>query len=128
MDEWKIYRFKDHRGRLLYIGITKRPIYERFAEHNREKPWAHKIFSSSYETLPYTELKDVLNYEKHAIRKERPKYNVVNNVAVRASSDPEWDLEGVYVHSVSFWRRFVWAEVGVVFAFSSFLVWFFFFS
>lgn len=71
-----LYRFYDHAGVLLYIGITAN-VGSRFKQHGREKPWWADVHSITLEH--YDSREAVLEAERAAIVAEQPRYNVVYN-------------------------------------------------
>jgi len=71
-----LYRFYDATGALLYIGITN-SIPRRLGEHDERKPWFAHSVRATFEHHPSRAA--ALTAEKKAIKKERPKYNIVHN-------------------------------------------------
>lgn len=71
-----LYRFFDRDGKLLYIGITHN-IERRTAQHRSDKPWAALIHRTTVDV--YLSRKAAFSAERRAIRRERPRYNVVHN-------------------------------------------------
>jgi predicted GIY-YIG superfamily endonuclease len=74
-----LYRFYSGSGELLYIGITNR-IPRRLNEHSDEKPWYHEVARITVEHLP--DRRTALRAETHAIKNERPKFNIQHNQRV----------------------------------------------
>ena len=71
-----LYRFYDTAGELLYVGVTVH-LPNRLTDHRHTKPWwthADRITLEHYPTRAA-----VLEAERTAIQKERPKWNVVHN-------------------------------------------------
>lgn len=94
--EHVLYRFYGEDGALLYVGITN-SITSRFKWHAAMQPWWSEITSCHVEFLP--DRAALQRAEHHAIRFERPKYNVVHSLGVpreprvrlrRRMSDDEW--------------------------------------
>lgn len=77
-----LYRFFDATGALLYIGITN-SIPRRLGEHDERKPWFAESVRATFEHHPSRAA--ALTAEKKAIKKERPKYNIVHNHGRRAA-------------------------------------------
>jgi hypothetical protein len=75
---WRLYRFYDAVGRLLYIGQTWRPL-ARLIEHLEEQQWAHEIARWDVDPRSWTSEAEVLAVEEEAIRAERPLRNWVHN-------------------------------------------------
>lgn len=73
-----LYRLRDKGGRLLYIGITDNPGH-RWPQHAADKPWWPEVTDLSLTWHPSRDC--ALAAEAHAIRTERPVYNVVHNGA-----------------------------------------------
>ncbi len=67
-----LYRHYDLDGRLLYVGIARRPKRRRY-QHSSESPWGKCIASSRYVEYPTKEA--ALAAEAEAIAYERPIYN-----------------------------------------------------
>jgi predicted GIY-YIG superfamily endonuclease len=94
-----LYRFFDHTGTLLYIGITW-DIAVRFPQHTTRKPWWSTVANITIETHPNRPA--VLEAERHAIQAEKPLYNVTHAAGVIAGAavglptrntypdDPRW--------------------------------------
>lgn len=76
-----LYRYFDHAGRLLYVGVAKDPI-QRDREHANSSEW-HRHFSRH--TVEWHEVRDsALAAERAAIRDESP---VFNRLASRAGPE-----------------------------------------
>jgi predicted GIY-YIG superfamily endonuclease len=73
-EQW-LYRFYDVDGSLLYIGVTQRGE-ERFADHRKRKAWWPEVAATTRQV--YGTRADVLTAERHAIYREKPKYNIVH--------------------------------------------------
>ena len=71
-----LYRLLDHKGRLLYVGISNGPIYRLF-QHLEEKPWAPQITWQHVE--PYDNRELAAEAERQTIELERPLYNIQFN-------------------------------------------------
>lgn len=71
-----LYRFYDIESVLLYIGITAHP-YKRWEQHEKRKPWFSQVAVITRSVLP--DFESAVNAERHAIRNERPKYNIAHN-------------------------------------------------
>lgn len=76
---WRLYRFWDSDGRLLYIGQTGRMPLIRALEHLIEQGWAGKIARWEVDPQPYYSEADVLAAEKAAIVAEMPVHNWEHN-------------------------------------------------
>lgn len=72
-DPTLVYRHYDARGRLLYVGITRRGV-ERWEEHAADKPWFELVATSRCEEHPSRAA--ALYAEAVAIRDEHPVYNI----------------------------------------------------
>lgn len=68
-----LYRFFDADGALLYIGITVN-VEQRWAEHERSKPWWPQVVEKRVEWFDTRTL--ALIAELAAIKGERPVHNV----------------------------------------------------
>lgn len=97
-----LYRFFDHTGQLLYVGITMDPAH-RWRKHRAEKPWWHHVASITIET--HETRQAVLTAEARAIRRERPAHNVVHAAQPPHASPPPKPhqpmpapIEGDYEH------------------------------
>ncbi len=75
MSNHALYRFYDHAGELLYIGITKDPS-TRWARHSEDKKWWHEVQRIAIQTMPDRE--SALKAEREAIKAEKPRYNIVH--------------------------------------------------
>lgn len=73
-----LYRLRDKDGTLLYVGITDNPE-RRWPQHAADKSWWAAVTDLSLKWYPSREL--ALDAEGHAIRTEKPLYNVVHNKA-----------------------------------------------
>lgn len=69
-----LYRFYDKGGALLYVGITAN-LDERFAHHERFKPWWPQVAKKRVEW--FDSRPPALVAELAAIKAERPLYNVI---------------------------------------------------
>lgn len=76
MSEHALYRFFGSDDALLYVGITLDPG-RRFKQHREAKPWWSDVKNITIEVYPDRE--SVLEAERRAIERERPKHNVVFN-------------------------------------------------
>lgn len=71
-----LYRFYDHAGRLLYIGITS-ALSARLSNHGDTKPWWVDV--ANITVSHYVNRDEVLAAERAAIISERPLWNVKHN-------------------------------------------------
>lgn len=71
-----LYRLYSRTGGLLYVGISVDPK-RRVKEHSRQQPWATKIHH--YRATRYDSVEAAARAEVRAIRRERPKHNVLHN-------------------------------------------------
>lgn len=71
-----LYRQFDAGGRLLYVGIANNPL-RRTGEHAAEKPWFTQVVRIDIQWLPDRDA--ALEAEEHAIKTERPLFNIVHN-------------------------------------------------
>jgi hypothetical protein len=76
---YRLYRFYNADGDLLYIGQTGRYPLHRLGEHLRDKPWVAQIATWKVDPRVWVTETDVLRAEERAIRTEKPKHNVVHN-------------------------------------------------
>lgn len=73
-----LYRFFAADNTLLYVGITNDPL-SRFGGHCRDKSWFRQI---AHSTMEHFESRQELEAaEIHAIKTEKPKYNIAHSVA-----------------------------------------------
>lgn len=72
----RLYRMFDQNGDLIYVGITCNPP-ARIKQHSKEKEWFSEVTHITLE--PFRTRHELEEAEKHAIRTERPKYNVMHN-------------------------------------------------
>jgi hypothetical protein len=77
--QFRMYRFYDEHGALLYVGITGRRPFRRLMEHVCDKPWAPEMARWEVDPGVWTTEEEVLVVERHTIRSERPRYNVRHN-------------------------------------------------
>jgi predicted GIY-YIG superfamily endonuclease len=70
-----IYRFRDKRGHLLYIGQSNDPL-RRAGEHRRGKEWIESVGLMEWDWVPADQVDEL---ERRAIESERPRYNVQHN-------------------------------------------------
>lgn len=77
--EYRLYRFFDDAGRLLYVGITGRQTLERLLEHVRSKGWAPDMACWERDPRIWHTEAEVLAVEKATIVTERPVHNVAHN-------------------------------------------------
>lgn len=73
--QW-LYRLYDADGALLYIGITERG-YDRFAAHRTKQAWWSEVAQHTIQA--YATRADVEIAERHAIYREKPRYNIAHN-------------------------------------------------
>jgi hypothetical protein len=66
-----LYRCWARDGTLLYVGITRRSVAARLAEHMRYSPWWDGVARTTSEAVAG----DLLTAERDAIRLERPAWN-----------------------------------------------------
>lgn len=71
-----VYRMFDHREKLLYVGISNR-VDARIEQHRSTKEWFWQV--ERIATVNYPDRTTALNVEKHAIKNEKPVYNIVHN-------------------------------------------------
>lgn len=76
---WRLYRFYDAGGTLLYIGQTGRMPLERLIEHLYEQGWAPEIARWEVDPRVWHSEADALAAEEAAIRAEKPRYNWQHN-------------------------------------------------
>ncbi|MEU3665778.1 GIY-YIG nuclease family protein [Streptomyces virginiae] len=75
-----LYRLRNDRCRLLYVGISDAPL-RRWPEHAKDKEWWPEVADFSLEW--FESRGAALAAEAAAIRAEAPKYNVTHNSARR---------------------------------------------
>lgn len=80
-DPTSLYRHFAADGSLLYVGISL-SWPARTKAHLRQSRWFEEVARVEIERFPSRE--DALNAERHAIKSERPKFNVVHNKPPRA--------------------------------------------
>lgn len=68
-----LYRFYDESGQLLYVGMTIDPS-SRFRSHRYDKAWWDQIAKITLQK--YDRSDELARAELHAIRVERPRYNI----------------------------------------------------
>lgn len=71
-----LYRLFNRAGLLLYVGISDNPL-RRWNEHSKSKDWWPEVANLSQDWYP--DRTSVELAERHAIKVERPKYNVTHN-------------------------------------------------
>jgi hypothetical protein len=76
---YRLYRFYDFEGRLLYIGQTGRRPLARLIEHLYEQQWAHEIARWEVDPRVWHSEVEVLAAEEAAIKVEKPIRNWVHN-------------------------------------------------
>ena len=75
-DTTALYRLYDRAGTLLYVGISN-DVHGRIRTHRMEKAWGSLIADSRIEF--YATRVSALDAEATAIRRERPRFNVIHN-------------------------------------------------
>lgn len=70
-----LYRFYAADGSLLYIGKTIRSYHQRIRDH-QGKEWYPEAANIALEQVP---AQQVMRLEAEAIRREKPRYNIVHN-------------------------------------------------
>lgn len=75
MSRTALYRHFDADGALLYVGISCRPI-TRLKQHEHDSSWAAQIARVSVER--FLTRQEALEAERLAIKKERPRHNVIH--------------------------------------------------
>lgn len=88
---FRLYRFYDETGRLLYVGQTGRQPLVRLLEHVRDQPWHGQMARWEVDRRIWHTEGEVLEAEKATIRAECPVHNVAHN-GVRHS----WARPGVW--------------------------------
>jgi hypothetical protein len=73
-----LYRHFDGHGRLLYVGISKRPS-ARYKQHESQSHWFDDVVRIDIERFPSREA--ALAAELEAIRTEKPLRNIIGQVA-----------------------------------------------
>lgn len=68
-----LYRLFAEDGELLYIGVTRRYLWDRVINHLR-KPWGGQVWGFTLEPFPKEYL--ALAAEVAAIKAERPRHNL----------------------------------------------------
>lgn len=71
-----LYRFYDHFGALLYVGITVNPP-QRFRAHQGGKLWWSEVAGIRLEH--HHSRDSVIEAERQAITHEKPRYNIRHN-------------------------------------------------
>ncbi len=108
---FRLYRFFDHDGALLYVGVTGRLPFKRLMEHVCDKPWAHEMARWEVDPRTWATEAGVLAEEKATIRAERPKYNWAHNegnpdrVWAPPTRQPSRPTRPVAPRGPSVWRR-----------------------
>lgn len=82
-----LYVYRDHRGAVLYVGITDRGI-QRSTEHHQQAAWWDLAASATFEH--FQDRAAAVDAEAEAIRRFRPYFNAQHNVGYRVTRD-EWD-------------------------------------
>lgn len=77
--EFRLYRFYDDAGRLLYVGMTGRMSLERLIEHIKTKPWAKDVACWERDPRSWDNEAECLAAERAAINAERPIHNIAHN-------------------------------------------------
>ena len=72
-----LYRARDEKGDLLYIGATTRPE-QRQAYHACRAPWAH-LSREHLEWVQFPDMQAALKAEKEEIATHRPPFNRASN-------------------------------------------------
>lgn len=88
-----LYRFYDHTGELLYVGVTINPG-ARLAKHKDTKTWWNEVARVDLETYP--DRSALLVAEREAIKTEAPHYNIRMNGNATAAPVEErivWNCE-----------------------------------
>lgn len=98
-----LYRFWDHADELLYVGITASPS-QRWRQHAGDKPWWSEVNKVTLDPFPTREA--VLKAERAAITAERPRYNIVHNLALAPTEPTPGEIM----------RRVLGAQVSLVIA------------
>lgn len=75
-DTTALYRLYDIHGRLLYVGISNR-VHHRIRSHRMDKQWGAHIAQTKIEY--FTTRVGALSAEEAAIKRERPRHNVIHN-------------------------------------------------
>lgn len=71
-----VYRFYDHDGRLLYVGMGG-SAWSRWLEHRRSKPWWREVDHARTTVQRYESRREASAAETRAIREESPRHNVL---------------------------------------------------
>jgi hypothetical protein len=81
----ELYRHYDASGALLYVGISLSAI-ERLRQHRATAEWFDQIARIDVEVFPSR--KEAVAAERHAVRTEKPKYNIAAAAIVAIPPDP----------------------------------------
>jgi predicted GIY-YIG superfamily endonuclease len=78
-----LYRLWNSNDELLYVGISKSAV-RRLEQHLSDKPWADQIVKQTAQA--YESRDAAIEAEREAIKKEKPRHNILHN------KTPEADL------------------------------------
>ena len=96
-DATELYRLWDTHGQLLYIGITTH-VPSRMRQHRKDKPWWNQVANITSEQ--YATRKEAEQHEKHAIRHEHPKYNIVGQPTFTLPRKPSAIFKRAYIEQI----------------------------
>jgi hypothetical protein len=111
-DSTDLYRFYDHDGRLLYVGISFSAV-ARASQHRAEKPWWPDVANMTVEHLPSRAA--AMAAELAAIRTEKPIHNVAGVARHHNRAPKRYRVAGNYILVVEArTRRAVWGGTEIV--------------
>jgi hypothetical protein len=77
-----VYRFYDREGVLLYVGVTYSDRrMARFAQHASVQPWWPRVDHSRTSWTEFATRLEADEAERETIKRHRPEYNVIHNLA-----------------------------------------------
>jgi len=89
-----LYRHYSNSDELIYVGISKDP-YRRTGEHKALSKWFDKVSTIKVEWFETRE--DALAAEKNAIKKEKPRFNIVHNRNDAIAEEVEEDIHKIII-------------------------------
>lgn len=94
-----LYRLYNSEEELLYVGISNDPNH-RWHRHVGDKPWASEVAMRVFEWLPSRAEAEAA--EVKAIRREKPKYNILHTAEPKAPRPPKPPMRPAPEDAVAF--------------------------
>ena len=103
-----IYRFKDIRGNVIYVGYTGQTLDQRISQHFTKGHLPKQCYNSvaRIEYIRYKTKSDAMIMETYFINKYKPIYNKLNKqndaITLELDAKEEWKTYRIYQNEVEY--------------------------